>query len=120
MGPLRKRKIITKRRVINQKKIKSQKMIQECTKLDPYCRFCGDSNDVSAHHIKFRSEGGDDSLANLVNLCFSCHRIAHDGLWTTKSEKAEFFSPAKFVLINLKNMADSRYDEAIKWLESKK
>ena len=38
------------------------------------CRspVCG-RRDVTPHHLRFRSQGGDDSLENLVSLCVWCH-----------------------------------------------
>ncbi len=32
---------------------------------------------IDAHHIIHRSKGGDDSLENLVTLCWNCHRAQH-------------------------------------------
>lgn len=47
------------------------------------CRLCGVANAraYSVHHIRYRSEGGDNSLANLILLCgtgsWGCHLTAH-------------------------------------------
>ena len=30
------------------------------------------------HHIVFKSLGGNDTAYNLICLCNSCHRLAHD------------------------------------------
>jgi predicted restriction endonuclease len=35
------------------------------------------------HHIKKRSEGGDDSLSNLIATCPNSHRMLDRGLITT-------------------------------------
>lgn len=43
------------------------------------CRSCHRRDCINAHHIKFRSQGGNDELGNLVSLCVSCHRAVHDG-----------------------------------------
>lgn len=32
---------------------------------------------ISAHHILFRSQGGDDMLENLITLCVKCHDAVH-------------------------------------------
>ena len=32
---------------------------------------------LESHHIIFRSEGGKDSLTNIVALCPNCHRKIH-------------------------------------------
>lgn len=52
------------------------KNLQLCKEIDgacmnPYCHspYFG----LSAHHIKHRSLGRDDSLENLITLCLNCH-----------------------------------------------
>ncbi len=42
------------------------------------CRYCGSSFQLQPHHRKFRSQGGGDTLDNLVTLCAKCHRAVHD------------------------------------------
>jgi len=38
------------------------------------CQLCGYSVAVpEAHHTIFKSQGGDDSMENLITLCFDCH-----------------------------------------------
>lgn len=41
------------------------------------CLVCGSLNQVSAHHIKTRGAGGDDSEWNLMPLCFNHHTEIH-------------------------------------------
>ena len=44
------------------------------------CQCCGKRNcRVEAHHIVFRSNGGSDSLDNLITLCEDCHKAVHLG-----------------------------------------
>lgn len=44
------------------------------------CQCCGKKNcRVEAHHIKFRSDGGSDTLENLITLCEDCHEAIHLG-----------------------------------------
>ena len=44
------------------------------------CQCCGRKNcRVEAHHIKFRSDGGSDTLENLITLCEDCHKAIHLG-----------------------------------------
>lgn len=33
---------------------------------------------MHAHHVLFRSKGGDDVEDNIIGLCFECHRAFHD------------------------------------------
>ncbi|MEI6446465.1 MAG: HNH endonuclease signature motif containing protein [Actinomycetes bacterium] len=41
------------------------------------CTLCGSTHRVQAHHAVHRTEGGPDTIDNLVMLCASCHRKAH-------------------------------------------
>jgi hypothetical protein len=58
-------------------RIRSKKVIQECRK--NYCEHCGGKATGEPHHIRPRSLGGSDIPENLIQLCFDCHRAAHDG-----------------------------------------
>ena len=31
------------------------------------------------HHVIFRSQGGGDTVDNILTLCFDCHHIIHHG-----------------------------------------
>ena len=42
------------------------------------CRMCGCRDNLQAHHIKFRSSGGDDTRVNLITLCAKHHAMVHD------------------------------------------
>lgn len=56
-------------------------------KRDGYrCRACNDRvvpnsphefNRAHPHHLRFRSKGGKDSLANIMTACALCHRFIH-------------------------------------------
>ena len=41
------------------------------------CQLCGNRRELDAHHIRFRSPGGDDSLKNLLTLFRKCHAQVH-------------------------------------------
>ena len=43
------------------------------------CQHCGCWTKSPPHHVKHRSQGGDDTLENLITLCIVCHRAVHDG-----------------------------------------
>jgi hypothetical protein len=43
---------------------------------DPSCRCCG-RRGSDAHHVLFRSQGGDDVEDNIVTLCAECHGTLH-------------------------------------------
>ena len=46
------------------------------------CMSCGneDLDNLTLHHVVYRSLGGLDDLENLVTLCWECHRKVHDKL----------------------------------------
>lgn len=51
------------------------------------CECCGDRlrQVWEAHHRKFRSRGGQDSIVNLAALCLLCHRRIHNhDVWATE------------------------------------
>lgn len=41
------------------------------------CRKCRCRTSLHCHHIKFRSQGGDDTTFNLVTVCDECHEKIH-------------------------------------------
>jgi 5-methylcytosine-specific restriction endonuclease McrA len=43
------------------------------------CRHCKSRNNLTPHHVKFRSQGGTDNLDNLITLCMVCHNAVHAG-----------------------------------------
>lgn len=42
------------------------------------CQLCGSMENLQVHHVKWRSQLGDDSEQNLITLCSSCHRSCHE------------------------------------------
>ena len=40
------------------------------------CERCGRRAD-HFHHIRFRSHGGGDEVANIIAVCLKCHEWAH-------------------------------------------
>jgi HNH endonuclease len=44
-----------------------------------HCRCCNATGALTPHHIVFKSQGGDDSLSNLITLCLACHSDIHEG-----------------------------------------
>jgi 5-methylcytosine-specific restriction endonuclease McrA len=42
------------------------------------CQHCGSRQNLQIHHEEPRSQSGDDVEENLITLCNSCHRRAHD------------------------------------------
>jgi 5-methylcytosine-specific restriction endonuclease McrA len=50
---------------------------------DQRCRYCGTRRNLHAHHIAYRSQGGNDDPHNLITLCVEHHDLVHTdkGLW---------------------------------------
>lgn len=45
--------------------------------VDHFCHICLTTKDLTAHHIRERSEGGDDDPQNLMPLCRKHHAMIH-------------------------------------------
>ncbi|MCC6783029.1 MAG: HNH endonuclease [Planctomycetes bacterium] len=43
------------------------------------CANCRGRRGLHAHHVIWRSKGGESSLRNLVTLCSRCHALVHEG-----------------------------------------
>lgn len=118
------KKKIPKRDFFKKERIKRPANKKETTKRDKACRNCGSTNAISAHHIIFVSEGGDDRLSNLITLCFDCHRKAHDGYFIIDNRyngieiASKFISTKEFILNVLEKINDKLYEHTI--LEVKK
>lgn len=98
------------------KKVKDKRNLKICVERNSYCKFCGSKVEVSAHHIRFRSEGGDDSMGNLISLCFPCHRKIHDGY-----QMGYDYFPGKVLMIGILEKINLRkYDKVLEFLKSKR
>ena len=55
---------------------------------DRGCRFpgCGQRLFTDVHHIRWRSRGGSNRLANLAELCWHHHWLVHEGGWGLVAE----------------------------------
>lgn len=52
------------------------------------CENCGKPG-IDIHHLKFRSQGGQDVIENLMALCRECHFEVHNG---TKIKTADLIA----------------------------
>ena len=79
------------------------------------CQCCGKKNcRLEVHHIKFRSEGGSDTLENLITLCEDCHKAVHLGKITLKlkgKHKSNLRHAAQMSIIRSKLL--KKYSDAI-------
>ncbi len=54
---------------------------KEVYKRDDYmCALCGGTRGLQVHHVTARSQGGSNSLHNLITLCHICHANAHNNM----------------------------------------
>ena len=60
-----------------QKRIKDKVLLRAMRKEITWCERCGRSGYIEAHHIKHRSQSGDDIRENLIRLCYQCHYGIH-------------------------------------------
>lgn len=55
-----------------------KRLCREVYSRDGYkCRVCKLRKPLHAHHLLFRSQGGDDTYYNLLSLCDDCHSAIH-------------------------------------------
>lgn len=54
------------------------------------CQHCGNSDNLRAHHIVPRIQGGTDTPRNGLTLCEDCHNDLHLGIWSI-SRKPDVF-----------------------------
>lgn len=52
---------------------------EQCTDPAPFMRASDGSPYLEVHHVRSLSDGGEDSLANVIALCPNCHREIHHG-----------------------------------------
>ena len=58
------------------------------------CQYCKDITKLHAHHIRYKSQGGTDTVQNGITLCEKCHIELHDGLWILNKKPKHFKYPA--------------------------
>lgn len=67
------------------------------------CRSCHSRETLQAHHLMFRSRGGNDEMSNLALLCQLCHADVHNHNLVVQNEKggAEIDGNKKLVFIRI-------------------
>ena len=60
------------------KRIRDRALLKQMRQEITYCERCGKQGHGGCHHIKYKSQGGDDIRENLIRLCAKCHRAIHD------------------------------------------
>ncbi len=75
------------------------------------CQICGAKyTRLEVHHILFKSNGGSDSMDNLVTLCHDCHGKVHSGKLEF-NKKVKSFKHASHMNIMRKRLVESLKDE---------
>lgn len=59
------------------KRIINRVLLREMRNEIVYCERCGRPGHGGCHHIKYKSQGGDDIRENLIRLCVYCHDGIH-------------------------------------------
>lgn len=98
------------------KKIRCKANLKKTTNSQGKCMNCHQTEFLGAHHIIFRSEGGDDNMDNLITLCQNCHRFAHDGLYVG----GQYVTARDFMISLLDQVNDPKYSKTLSELRSKK
>jgi 5-methylcytosine-specific restriction endonuclease McrA len=44
------------------------------------CQYCGGRQNLHVHHLRARSQQGEDTEENLITLCARCHESIHRGM----------------------------------------
>ena len=65
------------------------------------------------HHIIFKSQGGDDSVENLILLCNVCHRFMHQGLNHKVKGRMSALKCAILMLDELKQQPGFRHEKPL-------
>lgn len=58
------------------------------------CQHCKATEMLHAHHIRYESQGGTNTVQNGITLCRNCHQKLHDGVWELKRKPRHFKYPA--------------------------
>ena len=70
---------IPKRKRIKLSPDKYRKLCLQVLRRDAYtCQLCRVYTQSPPHHVKYRSQGGDDCASNLITLCERCHGDVHN------------------------------------------
>ena len=62
------------------------------------CQHCSSKNDLQAHHIRQRKDGGTYRVSNGLTLCKKCHSELHKGLWQLNI-KPKFFQYPSWLMV---------------------
>jgi len=67
-------------------KAERDRLLQQST----ICSLCGKARATDAHHVRKRSQGGDDTANNLKALCALCHELLdRNSTWAKQNGYAE-------------------------------
>ena len=78
--------------------------------MNPGCQYRKDSRQpmkLHAHHIRYKSDGGENELDNGICLCDRCHAIAHNGVTVHGLGR---ISGRVFIFLLLSTLAVRLYD----------
>ncbi|MCI0709462.1 MAG: RNA-guided endonuclease IscB [Chloroflexi bacterium] len=58
------------------------------------CQHCSSRDNLQAHHIHPKAQGGGNTPRNGITLCKRCHQELHQGLWILDKSPKSFQYPA--------------------------
>ena len=56
-----------------------QDLKRACIERDEYCVYSGSPYNLQVHHCVLLSQGGSDTLDNIVTVCAEVHDMLHNG-----------------------------------------
>lgn len=76
------------------------------------CALCDSTKYIQIHHIVKRSQGGSNSMHNLITLCADCHALAH-GMDLRGLADVEMDRPVDQAIVEY--MADLYAEQGVIW-----
>ena len=85
------------------------------------CQHCGAQENLNAHHILPRIDGGTNTPKNGITLCKKCHDALHAGEWVLKVKPATFKYPmhlmqGKQYIFNLLSSLGMKVESCVGWM----
>ena len=111
----------SRKQKLNLRRLSRQIFHDTVLEADNYiCQGCGRTNYLTAHHIKKRSQGGDDSVNNGLTLCWyptdGCHQKVEGQI------KVEGMTAREYEISIIESKIGEpnyRWDEELEYLKSK-
>ena len=85
------------------------------------CQHCGEKEELNAHHIRAKIDGGGDTPKNGITLCKKCHDSLHAGEWKLEKKPVTFKYPmhlmqGKWYIFNLLCDIGMKVKRCVGWM----